>query len=190
MLGDRRLDGRCTPSPSRRALRWPAISVRGRRRDRTAFRTSTTVRPAGRCRAAVRWSGGRLIGRPGLRRRRPRPAGLQRMGCKVALQATMRYGPGISGLRGGRTWSQQDRCTPALLGNPRLQSPLDAYEAAPLGWDATDPGPWPMRSVSPVGYGPGNLWRGAACRRRLSRTGGPRVHAGAGRNAEVAAGQS
>ncbi len=63
--------------------------------------------------------------------------------CKVALQATMRYVARDAGPRGVRAnlVSAGPLHTRAASGIPDFQCLLDAYDAAPLGWDATDPGP-------------------------------------------------
>jgi meromycolic acid enoyl-[acyl-carrier-protein] reductase len=63
--------------------------------------------------------------------------------CKVALQATMRYVARDAGPRGVRAnlVSAGPLQTRAASGIPDFQCLLDAYQAAPLGWDATDPGP-------------------------------------------------
>ena len=63
--------------------------------------------------------------------------------CKVALQATMRYVARDLGPRGVRAnlVSAGPSLTRAASGIPDFQTLLDAYAAAPLGWDAQDPGP-------------------------------------------------
>ncbi len=63
--------------------------------------------------------------------------------CKVALQATMRYVARDLGPRGVRAnlVAAGPLHTRAAGGIPDFQSLLQAYEAAPLGWDAQDPGP-------------------------------------------------
>lgn len=63
--------------------------------------------------------------------------------CKVALQAAMRYVARDAGPRGVRAnlVSAGPLHTRAASGIPDFQCLLDAYEAAPLGWDATDPSP-------------------------------------------------
>lgn len=63
--------------------------------------------------------------------------------CKVALQATMRYVArdlGAVGIRANLV-AAGPLHTRAAGGIPDFQSLLDAYEAAPLGWDPADPGP-------------------------------------------------
>ncbi len=63
--------------------------------------------------------------------------------CKVALQSTMRYVARDAGAHGVRAnlVSAGPLRTRAAGGIPDFQSLLDAYEAAPLGWDPTDAGP-------------------------------------------------
>ncbi len=63
--------------------------------------------------------------------------------CKVALQATMRYVARDLGPRGIRAnlVAAGPLHTRAASGIPDFQSLLDAYEAAPLGWDASDATP-------------------------------------------------
>ena len=63
--------------------------------------------------------------------------------CKVALQAAMRYVArdlGGVGVRANLVAAGPLR-TRAAGGIPDFQSILDAYDAAPLGWDCVDPGP-------------------------------------------------
>jgi enoyl-[acyl-carrier protein] reductase I len=63
--------------------------------------------------------------------------------CKAALQSTMRYAARDVGSRGVRAnlVSAGPLMTRAAGGIPAFQTLLDAYEAAPLGWDPTDAGP-------------------------------------------------
>lgn len=63
--------------------------------------------------------------------------------CKVALQATMRYVArdlGPEGIRANLV-AAGPLHTRAAGGIPDFQSLLEAYEAAPLGWDCADAGP-------------------------------------------------
>jgi enoyl-[acyl-carrier protein] reductase I len=63
--------------------------------------------------------------------------------CKVALQATMRYVARDLGSHGVRAnlVAAGPLHTRAAGGIPDFQTLLDAYEAAPLGWDCSDAGP-------------------------------------------------
>lgn len=110
-----------------------------------AFRTSTTsyARLAGLLADCAGPDGASLVGLDFDADGRAWPVYNWMGVCKVALQATMRYvardlGPG--GVRANLV-AAGPLHTRAAGGIPDFQSLLDAYEAAPLGWDATDPGP-------------------------------------------------
>ena len=110
-----------------------------------AFRTSTTsyARLAGVLADCAAPEGASLVGLDFDADGRAWPVYNWMGVCKVALQATMRYVArdlGPVGVRANLV-AAGPLNTRAAGGIPGFQSLLDAYEAAPLGWDATDPGP-------------------------------------------------
>ena len=195
-LGDRRLDGalHAIAFAPRAALAGDFLSADDDAIE-LAFRTSTTsyARLAGVVQQCAGPEGASLVGLDFDADGRAWPVYNWMGVCKVALQATMRYVArdlGPSGVRANLV-AAGPLHTRAAGGIPDFQSLLDAYEAAPLGWDATDPGPVADAVcflLSDMGL--------AISGEVLHVDGGyhalaaPGVHAGAGRNAEVAAGQS
>ena len=144
-LGDRRLDGalHAIAFAPGEALAGDFLAARDEAIE-VAFRTSTTsyARLAGLLADA---SDGRasLVGLDFDADGRAWPVYNWMGVCKVALQAAMRYVARDAGPRGVRAnlVSAGPLHTRAASGIPDFQCLLDAYEAAPLGWDATDPGP-------------------------------------------------
>jgi enoyl-[acyl-carrier protein] reductase I len=195
-LGDRRLDGalHAIAFAPRAALAGDFLSADDDAIE-LAFRTSTTsyARLAGVVQQCAGPEGASLVGLDFDADGRAWPVYNWMGVCKVALQATMRYVArdlGPSGVRANLV-AAGPLHTRAAGGIPDFQSLLDAYEAAPLGWDATDPGP----VADAVCFLLSDMGR-AISGEVLHVDGGyhalaaPGVHAGAGRNAEVAAGQS
>lgn len=110
-----------------------------------AFRTSTTsyARLAGLLAKTAGPRGASLVGLDFDADGRAWPVYNWMGVCKVALQAVMRYVArdlGPQGIRANLV-AAGPLHTRAAGGIPDFQSLLDAYEAAPLGWDAADPGP-------------------------------------------------
>lgn len=110
-----------------------------------AFRTSTTsyARLAGVLARCAGDGGASLVGLDFDADGRAWPVYNWMGVCKVALQATMRYVARDLGPEGVRAnlVAAGPLHTRAAGGIPDFESLLDAYEAAPLGWDAQDPGP-------------------------------------------------
>lgn len=110
-----------------------------------AFRTSTTsyARLAGLLATVGAPGGSSLVGLDFDADGRAWPVYNWMGVCKVALQATMRYVARDLGPRGVRAnlVAAGPLHTRAASGIPDFQTLLDAYEAAPLGWDASDPAP-------------------------------------------------
>ena len=110
-----------------------------------AFRTSTTsyARLAGLLSRTAGPGGASLVGLDFDADGRAWPVYNWMGVCKVALQAAMRYVArdlGAQGIRANLV-AAGPLHTRAASGIPDFQTLLDAYEAAPLGWDATDPAP-------------------------------------------------
>lgn len=110
-----------------------------------AFRTSTTsyARLAGVLKDCAGPEGASLVGLDFDAGGRAWPVYNWMGVCKVALQATMRYVARDLGGLGVRAnlVAAGPLHTRAAGGIPDFQSLLDAYDAAPLGWDPADPGP-------------------------------------------------
>ncbi|MCU0279357.1 MAG: SDR family oxidoreductase [Candidatus Nanopelagicales bacterium] len=110
-----------------------------------AFRTSTTsfARLAGVLAECAPANGASLVGLDFDADGRAWPVYNWMGVCKVALQATMRYVARDLGPRGVRAnlVAAGPLHTRAAGGIPDFQSLLDAYDAAPLGWDPQDAGP-------------------------------------------------
>ena len=145
-LGDRRLDGalHAIAFAPREALAGDFLAA-GDEAIELAFRTSTTsyARLAGLLASQCGDTGASLVGLDFDADGRAWPVYNWMGVCKVALQSTMRYvardvGPG--GVRANLVSAGPLR-TRAAGGIPDFQTLLDAYEAAPLGWDPTDAGP-------------------------------------------------
>jgi enoyl-[acyl-carrier protein] reductase I len=110
-----------------------------------AFRTSTTsyARLAGLLAKVAAPTGASLVGLDFDADGRAWPVYNWMGVCKVALQATMRYVARDLGPRGVRAnlVAAGPLHTRAAGGIPDFETLLEAYESAPLGWDAADPGP-------------------------------------------------
>jgi enoyl-[acyl-carrier protein] reductase I len=110
-----------------------------------AFRTSTTsyARLAGLLDRCAGEQGASLVGLDFDADGRAWPVYNWMGVCKVALQATMRYVARDLGPHGVRAnlVAAGPLHTRAAGGIPEFRTLLDAYESAPLGWDASDPAP-------------------------------------------------